>query len=178
MEDTIWEPYGDYLEKSNVAIFMRKHGIGSYKELIKRSIDDIEWFWNAMMEDRKVEWYKPYETTLDLANSRSFEWARWFIGGKINIAHNTLDRHANDPLARNRLAFIWEGEDFSTRKWTKASRCELSNRRQVRERHGDTTFRRPSHGSQSSDDRLFRGRSHRVTGPATRDISQVCRHRD
>lgn len=128
MEDTIWEPYGDYLEKSNVVIFMRKHGIGSYKELIKRSIDDIEWFWNAMMEDRKVEWYKPYETTLDLANSRSFEWARWFIGGKINIAHNTLDRHANDPLARNRLAFIWEGEDFSTRKWTYFELFEAVNR--------------------------------------------------
>ena len=56
MQGIIWEPYGDYLEKSNVRLFMNKHGIKDYDDLIKRSINDIRWFWNAMMDDCRVEW--------------------------------------------------------------------------------------------------------------------------
>jgi len=118
MQGIIWEPYGDYLENSNVRLFMNKHGIKDYDDLIKRSISDIRWFWNAMMDDCRVEWYRKYDQILDMGKSKSFEWARWFVGGKINIVHNTLDRHAMDPLVKNRLAFIWEGEDGSVQKWT------------------------------------------------------------
>ncbi|MBW2305352.1 MAG: AMP-binding protein [Deltaproteobacteria bacterium] len=129
MEGIIWEPYNDYLEKSNIRFFMNKHGIKNYEDLIRRSISDIQWFWDAMMEDCRVEWYRKYDRTLDMGKSKSFEWAQWFIGGKINIAHNTLDRYALDPLVKNRLAFIWEGEDGSIQKWTygdlyiEANRC-------------------------------------------------------
>ena len=44
--------------------------------------------------------------------------ARWVIGGKLSIAYNCLDRHAMDPYASNRLAFIWETEDGTIEKWT------------------------------------------------------------
>ena len=49
MKDVIWEPYGDYLEKSNIARFMKKHKIKDYDQLIKRSTGDIEWFWDAAL---------------------------------------------------------------------------------------------------------------------------------
>jgi len=129
MNEVIWKPYGDYMEKSNIKRFMDKHGIGGYQELITRSTKDIEWFWGAMMEDCNVEWFKPYDSILDLGNSKSFEWAKWFVGGKINMAHNCLDRHAKNPAKKNHPAFIWEGEDGSCRKWTywdlytEANRC-------------------------------------------------------
>lgn len=129
MKEVIWKPYGDYITKSNIKRFMDKHRIKDYKELISKSTDEIDWFWNAMMEDCNVEWFKEYDTLLDLDASKSFEWAKWFIAGKINIAHNSLDRHAKDPFAKNRLAFIWEGEDGSIEKWTyfdlytEANRC-------------------------------------------------------
>src|ERR1039458_7096931 len=45
------------------------------------------------------------------------EWARWFTGGKLNIAWNCLDRHTNGT-ARDRLAVIWEGADGSIRTFT------------------------------------------------------------
>ena len=51
------------------------------------------------------------------------------MGGKINIAHNCLDRHAKNPLTANRPAFIWEGEDGACQTWTyqelftEANRC-------------------------------------------------------
>ena len=83
MGEVIWEPYGDYLEKSNIKRFMDKHGIEGYEDLIARSTGDIEWFWDSMMEDCGVEWFKSYDKVLDLGNSKSFEWAKWFIGGKI-----------------------------------------------------------------------------------------------
>jgi acetyl-CoA synthetase len=70
------------------------------------------------MEYLGVHWHRRYDTVLDLDGSESFERARWFIGGKLSIAHNCLDRHASDPDARNRLAFIWETEDGTTEKWT------------------------------------------------------------
>ena len=89
MSEIIWEPYGDYLEKSNIRRFMDKHGIKTYEELIKRSTEDIEWFWDACLKDLGVEWYEPYEKIMDM--SKGFPWTKWFIGGKINIAHNCLD---------------------------------------------------------------------------------------
>jgi acetyl-CoA synthetase len=97
---------------------MKKHGIADYDELIRRSCEDLEWFWPAMMEDRDVEWFKKWDKLLDRQQSKSFEWAKWFIGGKINLAHNCLDRWAADPKSQNRIAFIWESEDDSVDEWT------------------------------------------------------------
>jgi acetyl-CoA synthetase len=116
--DIIWKPTKEYVEASNVKGFMDQWGIRSYKELYQESVDDIKWFWPAAMDYLGVYWHRRYDTVLDLDGSRSFERARWFIGGKLSIAHNCLDRHAMDPYARNRLAFIWEREDGTVEKWT------------------------------------------------------------
>jgi len=91
MSKVIWEPYGDYLEKSNIARFMKKHGIKTYEELVERSTSDTTWFWDAALEDLGVEWYTKYEKTQD--QSGGFPWTKWFVGGKINIVHNCIDRH-------------------------------------------------------------------------------------
>ncbi len=115
MKDVIWEPYGDYLNKSNITRFMKRHGIESYRELIDRSISDIEWFWDVALKDLNVEWYQPYEKLLDA--SGGLPWTKWFIGGKINIAHNCLDRHAKSSRKDN-IALIWEGDSGEVRKLT------------------------------------------------------------
>ncbi|MBI5117386.1 acetate--CoA ligase [Candidatus Poribacteria bacterium] len=112
MKNIIWKPYGDYKTKSNIKRFMRKHKIKDYDELIKKSIADTEWFWDAALKDLGVEWYEPYTKVLDA--SAGFPWAKWFIGGKMNIVHNCLDRHALG-WRRNKLAVIWEADDGSVR---------------------------------------------------------------
>ena len=61
----IWEPYGDYLEKSNVRRFMDAHGIATYDELVERSTSDVAWFWDAALKDLGVVWDEPYGTVLD-----------------------------------------------------------------------------------------------------------------
>src|SRR6266542_508867 len=90
--DIVWSPSGDYLERANVTRFMRTHGIGSYEELVKRSQDDTEWFWDAVVEDLGIEFFEPYTQVLD--TSDGIPWSRWFTGGRINLAHNCVDRWA------------------------------------------------------------------------------------
>ena len=60
----VWHPPAELVQKSNVKKFMDKHGIRDYKELIKRSTDDIEWFWNAANEALKISWFKKYDTVV------------------------------------------------------------------------------------------------------------------
>ncbi|MBW2108811.1 MAG: AMP-binding protein [Deltaproteobacteria bacterium] len=116
--EVIWKPTRAYIEGARVKGFMDQWGIKTYQALYKRSIADITWFWPAAMDYLGVHWHRRYDTVLDLDGSRTFERARWFIGGKLSIAYNCLDRHALDPAAANRLAFIWETEDGRVEKWT------------------------------------------------------------
>jgi acetyl-CoA synthetase len=116
--EIIWKPTRAYVEGSNVKGFMDQWGIKTYRDLYQTSINDIKWFWPAAMDYLGVHWHRRYDSVLDLNGSRSFEKARWFIGGRLSIAYNCLDRHATDPYAGNRLAFIWETEDGTTEKWT------------------------------------------------------------
>ncbi len=103
--EIIWRPSGDYLEKSHIARFMRVHGIDSYDQLIKRCSGDIRWFWDAALRDLGVEWYQPYQSVME----GELPWAKWFVGGKINLIHNVLDRHL--PRLKDKTALIWESDD-------------------------------------------------------------------
>jgi len=105
MAELIWKPTEEYIKGSNVKRFMNKHGIKTYDELITRSTSDIEWFWDAVCKDLNFSWQKPYTNVLD--TSKGIPWAKWFSDGKINITFNCVDRHKN----KNKIAFIWEGED-------------------------------------------------------------------
>ena len=109
----IWQPYGDYLHKSNIALFMKRHGIKTYRKLIKRSTSDIRWFWNACVKDLKIEWFKKYRALYD--DSLGMPWTRWFLDGKINIVHNCLDRHIRDGNG-DKTAFYWESDDGISKK--------------------------------------------------------------
>jgi acetyl-CoA synthetase len=118
MPNIIWNPSQERIAKSNINRFMEKHAIESYEELIERSTQDIEWFWPAMMQDCQVEWYSDWTDLYDMGRSKSFEWTRWFIGGQINIAHNSLDRHAANPDCKDRMAMISEAEDGQVVTWS------------------------------------------------------------
>ena len=111
----IWEPSREFIESTNVYRFMQRLGIGTYQDFIRYSQEHLEQFWEEMVRELAVEWFEPYQQVLDA--SRGVEWARWFTGGKLNIAWNCLDRHANGA-ARHLLAVIWEGEDGSIRTLT------------------------------------------------------------
>ena len=98
------------LEQANVVRLMRRHGIDDYRELVRRSIDDPDWFWPAAIEDMGIEFFEPWEQVVDV--SRGPEWATWFTGGKLNVAWNCVHRWAAGRLALGE-AVIGLGEDGS-----------------------------------------------------------------
>jgi acetyl-CoA synthetase len=114
--DIIWSPTDEDVERANITRFMRTHGIESYEVLVRRSIEDTEWFWDAVVHDLDIEFLEPYQQVRDV--SGGVEWATWFGGGRVNLAHQCVDRWAaRTPEAS---AVVWEGERGDTRTWTYA----------------------------------------------------------
>src|SRR5919202_3055945 len=85
----------------------RRHGIDDYRELVRRSSEDPEWFWPHAIEDMALEFSQPWERVVDL--SRGPEWATWFVGGKLNVAWNCVHRWAE--RTPDVMAGLWEAED-------------------------------------------------------------------
>jgi acetyl-CoA synthetase len=105
----IWEPSPEFVRQTNVWRFMERLGFRDHGAFLQFSREEPERFWDEIMREMNVEWFEPYQQTLDA--SRGPEWAQWFVGGKINIAHNCLDRWADS----GRTACIWDGESGETR---------------------------------------------------------------
>jgi acetyl-CoA synthetase len=117
----VWTPTPEVLERANVVRLMRRHGIGEYRDLVQRSVDDPEWFWPAAIEDMELDFFEPWEQLYD--DSRGPEWTTWFTGAKLNVAWNCVHRWAASPLAGSEAA-VGLGEDGSRRALTFA---ELSH---------------------------------------------------
>ena len=105
----IWQPSQESIERTNVWRLMRRLGFGDREDFLRFSRDEPERFWDEMMREMGVDWFVPYQKVID--TSRGPEWCRWFVGGRLNTAHNCLDRWA----ATDRVACVWEGEDGAQR---------------------------------------------------------------
>jgi acetyl-CoA synthetase len=96
-EDRVFEPPKDFSAKAQIK------NLQDYETLYKQALDDPEGFWASMAKE--LDWFTPWEKVL--------EWnppfAKWFVGGRTNIAHNCLDRHLT-TARKNKAAIIWEGE--------------------------------------------------------------------
>ncbi|HYW47610.1 MAG TPA: AMP-binding protein [Bryobacteraceae bacterium] len=106
----IWEPSRDFVERTNVWRFLRRLGFSDGGSFLRFSREEPERFWDELMREMRVEWFEPYRQVVDL--SRGPEWARWFLPGRLNIAHNCLDRWADS----GRTACLWEAENGETRE--------------------------------------------------------------
>jgi acetyl-CoA synthetase len=113
--DFVWTPTEEYLKRSRLKRFMDKHGLRDFPELMAKSTTDIEWFWNAVMDDLGIEFYRPYDTVVDLSGDLRFPG--WCVNGKMNIIHNMLDKYMNTPV-QNRIAIRYEAEDGTVRLLT------------------------------------------------------------
>lgn len=110
----IWEPSKESIENTNVKQFMDKLKIDSYGELVRKSTEDISWWWSTCEKKLGVEWFHDYSKTLD--TSLGVERTTWFPNGSLNLTHNSLDR--NNKAMGSSTALIWQGEDGSERKYT------------------------------------------------------------
>jgi acetyl-CoA synthetase len=97
-EDRVFKPSKDFSLRAHVK------SLAQYQKLHKESIANPEAFWSRMAK-KELVWFKPFKSVL--------KWkapdAQWFVGGKLNLAYNCLDKHLGTPTAQ-RAAIIWEGE--------------------------------------------------------------------
>jgi acetyl-CoA synthetase len=77
-----------------------------YRQLYERSIKDPEGFWREYSE--QLHWFKKWDKLREYDFTNKPE-IRHFIGGKINVSYNCLDRHLN-TTRKNKAAIIWQGE--------------------------------------------------------------------
>ncbi len=80
--------------------------------LAKRALEDLEGFWAE--EASELEWYQKWDRVLDDSQKPFY---KWFVGGKVNIVHNCLDRHQK-TYRKNKLALIWVGEPGDVRTYS------------------------------------------------------------
>ena len=125
-QKTVWQPNPEWVEQSNLKKFMDRHNLPTYDELFKKSVAEIDWFWQAVLQDLDIQFYQPYSRIVDLKDGIQFP--RWCVDGKMNIIHNCLDKWQDTPVADS-IAFIWEGEEGAVIQLTyrelfrKVNRC-------------------------------------------------------
>ncbi len=74
-----------------------------YEAMYRRSVDDPEGFWGDAAKE--LEWFAPWARVMEGSGSRT----KWFVGGKLNLSHNCVDRHAKGAR-KDKVALLWEGE--------------------------------------------------------------------
>ncbi len=79
--------------------------------IYERAARDLEGFWAE--ESQRLDWIEPWTKVLEW----DAPWAKWFVGGKLNVTANCVDRHAASER-RNKAAIIWEGEPGDSRVLT------------------------------------------------------------
>jgi acetyl-CoA synthetase len=96
-ENRVFPPPAEFAAKAHVK------NLEQYESMYRRSVEDPNAFWAEAAGE--LEWFAPWSEV----QSGDIEHAKWFAGGKLNLCHNCVDRHALGPN-RDRIAFIWEGE--------------------------------------------------------------------
>lgn len=113
----VWHPDPAIQQRSNLQRFMERHDIADYATLQARAVADVAWFWDAVMEDMGIEFYRPYSQILDLRDG--VEFPHWCVDGTMNIVHNCLDKWLQTPVGEQ-IALRFEGEEGITQNYTYA----------------------------------------------------------
>ncbi|MGB8760239.1 MAG: acetyl-coenzyme A synthetase N-terminal domain-containing protein, partial [Candidatus Sulfotelmatobacter sp.] len=82
-----------------------------YEDLYKESINEPDKFWSRIASE--LHWFKKWDKVLEWNSP----WAKWFVGGQINLSYNCLDRHVL-TARKNKAAIIWESEPGEVRTLT------------------------------------------------------------
>ena len=96
-ESRLFPPPADFASQAEVGSFEE------YEKLYARAAADPEAFWAEQAD--ALHWFKRWDTVLDW----NLPFAKWFVGGKLNVSYNCLDRHLT-TWRKNKAAIIWQGE--------------------------------------------------------------------
>jgi acetyl-CoA synthetase len=104
-EQRVFEPPAEF--RAGAQIKSR----AEYERLYKEAKEDPEGFWAKIAGE--LHWFKPWDRVLEW----NLPFAKWFIGGELNISYNCLDRHVA-TWRKNKAAIQWEGEPGDSRTLT------------------------------------------------------------
>ncbi len=105
-EHRLFRPSAEFKAQANLG------SEAAYKRLYDESVNSPEKFWGRQAKEQLV-WRKPFKKVLDWKPPR----AKWFVGGKLNVSENCIDRHLG-TARENKAALIFEGEPGDVRTIT------------------------------------------------------------
>jgi len=105
IENRVFKPAKDFSKKARIS------SMAQYQKMWNESIKQPEKFFAR--EAKELLWQKSWTKVLDW----KVPYAKWFIGGKLNVSENCLDRHLDGPR-KTKAAIIWEGEPGEKRVLT------------------------------------------------------------
>ncbi|HIE64320.1 MAG: acetate--CoA ligase [Nitrospira sp.] len=104
-EHRLFKPNKEFSRQAHIK------SLREYERLYRKADKDPETFWGELAKE--LHWFKPWKKVLQWKPP----FAKWFVGGKINVAYNCLDRHL-EGWRKNKAAIIWEGEPGDSRTLT------------------------------------------------------------
>ncbi|HWN99844.1 MAG TPA: acetate--CoA ligase [Blastocatellia bacterium] len=104
-ETRVFNPSAEFSQQADIK------SLEEYERLYAEAESNPEEFWARIASE--LHWFRAWNKVLDW----QLPWAKWFVGGLINISYNCLDRHVA-TWRRNKAAIIWEGEPGEVRTLT------------------------------------------------------------
>ena len=118
-EKRLFHPPAEFSQQAHIK------SLEDYEQLYNKAKADPQQFW-AELAEQELHWFQKWDKVLDWQPP----FAKWFVGGKINISYNCLDRHLT-TWRKNKAALIWEGEPGDERTLTYAQLhrevCKFAN---------------------------------------------------
>ena len=105
IETRVFKPSREFAKKARIK------SLEQYRRMYRESIKHPDKFWAR--EARELTWRAPWKKVVQW----KAPFAKWFVGGKLNLSENCLDRHLAGPR-RNKAAILWEGEPGDKRTLT------------------------------------------------------------
>ena len=97
-DEKVFAPPAEFIKTARI------NSLEEYRRIYDESINNNEKFWREEAE-KNIEWFAPFEKVLEW----DLPFSKWFVGGKLNVCHNCLDKHLNTGVSE-KAALIWEGE--------------------------------------------------------------------
>ncbi len=101
-EQRVFPPDAEFSKHAHIS------GAAAYEAISKRAAEDPEGFWSGIASE--LHWFERWSKVLEW----DLPFAKWFTGGKTNIAFNCIDRHLH-TARKNKVAILWEGEPGDVR---------------------------------------------------------------
>jgi acetyl-CoA synthetase len=102
-ENRVFPPPAEFAAGARVG------SLEQYEAMYRRSVEEPEAFWAEAASG--LEWFAPWEKVVEGEMGST----KWFVGGKLNLSHNCVDRHAAGAR-REKVALLWEGEPGEVRR--------------------------------------------------------------